>query len=304
MSDKQQLVTCPSCGHQNSYNVDTCAICDFALKQFMNESQTRPIDQTQRSTIQSNAPTGKQLGPLPDSDLLIDKQKGKLKKSKIKQCPDCGEMNHIGTYLCTNCGARLQDSSTLVKPIQVSEVKDTSDEMPAIEEEHDTVSVNDVELNMNRSVESPAIQIPQLLEEPVDEIPDGCPKFMSWMILQLDVVGFDTPIVIRPLDEKPVMIGRRHQSLPVQPHIDLSPYLTEHHGVSRRHAVLRLRGTRLEILDLNSTNGTSINGVRFSPQENHQLRHQDMLCLGQVQMRVSFIQQVRSAKLGHTEELG
>ena len=134
-------------------------------------------------------------------------------------------------------------------------------------------------------------------------MPAGCFKFTSWMNLRFDVVGFDTPIVIRPIEDKPLLIGRRHDSLPVQPHIDLTPYLVGKHGVSRRHALLRLRGNRLELQDLNSTNGTSINGVRFSPNENHQIRHQDMMMFGQVQLHISFVQQARSATMSNTEEL-
>nr|MBX2844329.1 hypothetical protein [Flammeovirgaceae bacterium] len=32
---------------------------------------------------------------------------------------------------------------------------------------------------------------------------------------------------------KPLLVGRSHQSLPVQPDIDLTPLLEEQHGISR-----------------------------------------------------------------------
>jgi ribosomal protein L32 len=303
MSDEDQLIKCPSCGHENAPYVDKCIICDFPLARYMNQPQTRPINQARIVHDELIAQTNKKLGPLPDSDLLIDKRKKKQSASHALQCPECGEKSRVGTVLCSNCGARLDTLIPLNQPDSV--VEETQDAIPFLPNERDTDThpVQHLDMIRNHPTEIPAVVTSEILTESVKDIPAGCVKFTSWMMLQLDVIGHDTPIVIRPQEDKPLLVGRRHKSLPMQPHIDLTPYLTDKHGVSRRHALLRLRGTRLELQDLKSTNGTSINGIRFSPKESHQLRHQDVIQIGQIQMRVSFIQLAHSASSGQTEEL-
>lgn len=303
MSDDNQLVTCPSCAHENAQNVDKCVICDFPLARHMNQSQTRSMTQSPIIDAQQIARTNKKLGPLPDSDMLIDKRKTTQGTShQILECPKCGVKSHMGTVRCDNCGERLDSIAPLAQLDSVND--DTQDATPFFlnERDTDTQLVQNLDIFRKHATELPAVA-PEILSESTEGIPQGCVKFTSWMILQLGIMGYNTPIIVHPIEDKPLLIGRRHKSLPIQPHIDLTPYLTEKHGVSRRHALLRLRGTRLELQDLKSTNGTGINGTRFSPKESHQLRHQDIIQVGQIQMQVSFIRQVHSAKTGYTEEL-
>ncbi|MGH9138409.1 MAG: FhaA domain-containing protein [Acidimicrobiales bacterium] len=53
-------------------------------------------------------------------------------------------------------------------------------------------------------------------------------------------------------------------------------------NVSRSHAEIRPRGTGYVVVDLGSTNGTKVNGVRVSEQD---LRDNDVLTFGNTQMR-------------------
>jgi len=316
MPDTNQLIQCPSCGHQNTPYVNNCIICDYSLVDYRKQPATRNT-LSGRVLEEDNTvgQAGKRLGPLPDSDHLVDKKKSKGDTAKILQCKECGEPNRVGAFLCVNCGARLTESGIL---IQRNKPEQHPVEMPVVDD--DTVDVYEVHpegystqdvphyegpvIRRTTEDEMPSVIAPPLeLDKPVNKLPHGCMKFTSWMILRFDVAGFDMPISIRPMEDKPMLIGRRHESLPVQPHIDLTPYLVGKHGVSRRHALLRLRGHRLELQDLNSTNGTSINGVRFSPKQSHQVRHEDIITFGQVRMHVRFVQQVRSASHGNTEEL-
>lgn len=290
MSDENQTITCASCGHENAPYVDKCILCDALLPRRVKEVEGR-VSHKMR----------KHLGPLPESDLLADKKKSKRDSPKVLICEECGATNRAGTLMCHNCGARVEVPSVEDEQSAFASLKDIEEAMAM--DDQDTQSVYEPVLDINQRVETPAIMSPKMLEDPNADIPDGCMKFTSWMILNLEILGYHTPIVVRPLEDKPLLIGRRHESLPVQPQIDLTPYLQEKHGVSRRHAVLRMRGSRLELQDLNSTNGTSINGVRFSPKESHQLRHQDIIQVGQVQIQVSFGQRVRSATFGNTEQL-
>ena len=62
--------------------------------------------------------------------------------------------------------------------------------------------------------------------------------------------------------EKEILLGRGQSSDSVQA-IDLSPYNAEKLGVSRRHAMVRTHEKNLIVRDLQSTNGTFINGYRL-----------------------------------------
>ena len=315
VDNKTDLIKCPSCGHENAPYVDRCILCDFSIALYLQQPQSRSM-QRQNDDKGSFGNSKKALGPLPDSDLLIDKQKSKRGTSRILYCDECNTANRAGTLMCSNCGARLpqdgQDSSEDISKARDTErnipsffdpMRETNEEIPILEHEPDTQSVSQADLDINHPREIPTVISHHTLDNDIVEIPPGCVKFTPWMLLHLKIDGFSTPISVRPLEDKPLLIGHRHESLPIQPHIDLTPYLEGKHGVSRRHALLRLRGNRLELHDLNSTNGTSINGVRFSPKESHQLRHQDVIQLGQVQIKITFTQRARSSQAGNTDQL-
>jgi hypothetical protein len=304
MSDEDQLIRCPSCNHENAPYVDKCIICDFPLARYVNQPQTRQMNRSRITDDDLVPQKNKKLGPLPDSDMLADKKKRTQSAPQTLQCPKCGENSRMGTVMCSNCGERLDVLHPLNQNGIVSE--DTEEALPTIPDAHDTKtqSVSDnLERIRKQVAETPAVRRSDPSDNNTMEIPSGCVKFSSWMMLQLNVRGDSEPLVVQPIEDNPLIIGRRHESLDIQPHIDLTPYLVNKHGVSRHHAVLRLNGTRLELLDLKSTNGTSINGTRFAPKECHQLRHQDVIQIGQIQIQINFIKQVESVSSGHTEEL-
>ena len=57
-------------------------------------------------------------------------------------------------------------------------------------------------------------------------------------------------------------------------------------GVSRRHALIRCEHSAFFVLDLDSTNGTFLNGRRLRPREQHLLISGDVLRLGALEVRV------------------
>lgn len=66
-----------------------------------------------------------------------------------------------------------------------------------------------------------------------------------------------------PTDSREVLIGCADQG--VFPDIDLTPFGGTTSGVSRRHALLRFNSGAWTITDLNTTNGTFINGIKAAP---------------------------------------
>ncbi len=118
----------------------------------------------------------------------------------------------------------------------------------------------------------------------------GGGRFEDNMMLRLEIDGAPTPIVIYPKLE--TSLGRRDPGTGGAPDIDLTAYAGYRKGVSRNHAMMRLKDKTLEIYDLGSSNGTLVNGIRLSAHQPHALRDGDEITLGKMAIRVLF--QVRN----------
>jgi hypothetical protein len=94
------------------------------------------------------------------------------------------------------------------------------------------------------------------------------------------------PIVIAPVGE--FLIGRRDASSGVNPDLDLTPHGALEKGVSRTHAALRRGEEVLSIVDLDSSNGTFLNGQRLAAFQPRLLRDGDEIRLARLTMHIYF----------------
>jgi hypothetical protein len=106
--------------------------------------------------------------------------------------------------------------------------------------------------------------------------------FDAWAAIHLTDSGQILPLS----DRKEFTLGRISESQPIMPDIDLTPYQAYACGVSRLHAVLRSEGEQVFVMDLGSSNGTYLNGVRLQPNTNQVLNHGDILSLGKLKIQV------------------
>lgn len=134
--------------------------------------------------------------------------------------------------------------------------------------------------NQTRNLESTATgrYLDQRATGPLD-------KGLPW-VLELRIVGTNTVMHVQVRES--MLMGREDPDQNVFPEIDLSPYHAFTHGVSRRHAVIQARNGRLTFKDLNSTNGSRLNGFDLAPHTEYRLRHGDELALGQLRLQVLF----------------
>lgn len=86
---------------------------------------------------------------------------------------------------------------------------------------------------------------------------------------------------------RPVVLGRQHPGDDCDLW-DLTEFSAVQHGVSRQHCMLRRLNNRLVVSDLDSTNGTSLNGYPLPPLEDRLVAHGDKLILGTLHLIVSF----------------
>jgi hypothetical protein len=103
--------------------------------------------------------------------------------------------------------------------------------------------------------------------------------------LKLEIDDHATPIQLDIEDR--LVIGRAHPHAPEKPDLDLTPYDAEDKGVSRMHVMLIKEENALKAEDLDSTNGTFLNGIRLYPHQPRIIRNGDTLILGQLALKIT-----------------
>lgn len=120
----------------------------------------------------------------------------------------------------------------------------------------------------------------QAVPEPAP--PVSLPK--AWISLHILESGYILPLA----DRTEFTLGRVVDGQPIMPDVDLTPHNAYAHGVSRLHAALKLVGDKIVIMDLESSNGTYVNGVRIPPNVETTLVHGDVVALGKLKIQVLF----------------
>lgn len=86
-----------------------------------------------------------------------------------------------------------------------------------------------------------------------------------------------------------ITVGRIVANDPSQPDIDLAPFNAEALGVSRLHFTIHPEVDRLVVTDLNSGNGTFLNGNRLKADEMYRISAGDQLTVGLMRLDVAFV---------------
>jgi FHA domain len=95
------------------------------------------------------------------------------------------------------------------------------------------------------------------------------------------------PLTVPPL--KSAIIGRVNgDEETTPPDIDLTPFKAAQKGVSRYHASIKRNGPMLYLTDLQSRNGTWLNGKRLVGTEERLLRDGDTVRLGRLLALIRF----------------
>lgn len=118
----------------------------------------------------------------------------------------------------------------------------------------------------------------------------GNARISSRHRLVLRLVNSLKQIRIDLVENQPVTLGRADPLADIMPDFDLSRYNGLAMGVSRRHASLVMQDNTLQITDLDSTNGTYLNGKRLIPYRPNILRDGDEIRLGDLRMLAMFVE--------------
>ncbi len=97
-------------------------------------------------------------------------------------------------------------------------------------------------------------------------------------------IGEET--VIMAVEDR-VVIGRSMEG-DTSIGFDLTPHGAYHFGVSRMHAIMTMNDGFLYLEDLNSTNGTRINGFQVTPKQKYRLRDGDEIEFARLRTTIKF----------------
>lgn len=199
-----------------------------------------------------------------------------------QKCPVCQKMNRVGVMFCENCGSSLSGDRGVIRTKQFTGGAPATGLLNANDDQRSETAVG---MEPPANAQIPAnIPAPNVIAQVVQSA--GTDAFTETMMLRLEIEGFPTPILIYPKSE--TTLGRRDPATGTMPEVDLTAYAGYRQGVSRRHAVLRLKSRQLEIYDLGSSNGTHVNGVRLTPHKPITLRDGDEIALGKMIIRALF----------------
>jgi hypothetical protein len=110
--------------------------------------------------------------------------------------------------------------------------------------------------------------------------------------LALHVTGEEAPILLP--NQSHVVLGRSASTMS-ELCLDLTSCGARSLGVSRRHAIISFSGDGCIIEDLDSSNGTWLNGSQLVAYRPYPLRHGDVIRLGQLLLQVSLSEEPLAA---------
>jgi pSer/pThr/pTyr-binding forkhead associated (FHA) protein len=161
-------------------------------------------------------------------------------------CPNCQHEEIAGAIFCSNCGTQLI--------------------MPKSSKTHE---IHTGETKFDSGRVPPIHQTPQI-------------RLNSWASLHM----IESGQFISLADRDEFTLGRVSDGQPIMPDVDLTAYNAYANGVSRLHCVIKKINTKAFVMDLGSSNGTHLNGVRLPSHVETSINHGDVIALGKLKIQV------------------
>jgi len=107
----------------------------------------------------------------------------------------------------------------------------------------------------------------------------------SWMDQRAVIFILGQDQIYRVLPEgQEMLVGRKHSTNGPQPDLDLSPYGAAFAGTSRLHVALEHDQDSWWLIDMNSSNGTWVDGERLAPFVPHMLSNTNHIFLSNFEL--------------------
>lgn len=174
-------------------------------------------------------------------------------KNKTIPCPACGESISPKAIVCSHCGTLLRELGEDASKTAIMPRPPGTDKLGF--EEESTSS--------------------------------GTSRFAEGSVLYLSIERVNSPIT-RYVHHEPIILGRANTGALGRNDIDLNPYNAKERGVSRRHAQIYFADGEIYLEDLESSNGTVVNGETAEVGKPIKLRDGDEIMLGRMMVWVNF----------------
>lgn len=241
----------PFCHNCGATNPDWARFCDQCGTELIQVPSSTPLPETTQ----------------PASAFFPEKP-----RPAANTCPQCGNTVYPGEAFCDNCGAPL--SAPAASPDQ-----ETAAPLPP--QQH---------FPPPQPVGLPPVQPPadQKAPPPVSSPPPAAappaPTSTSLASIRLQIPSQNTSVALPAQQE--ALVGRSDAVSGVYPDVDLTLYGGLEQGVGRRHLRLSIQQGQLIIEDLDTTNGTFINGQRLKAGAPHSVKNGDEIRLGKLMLRI------------------
>jgi hypothetical protein len=265
---------CPQCGVDNPANARFCDQCGAALIPVSAPTQPVPIATPAATPAAPMAPTPAAPAVSAASGSVV--------------CPQCGAAAIPGEAFCDNCGAPLNAPSRPVASAPVTPVS-APPYNAGVPPQPNYPPPQPSSFGNPTPPPQPAYTPPAPAYAPPPAPayvpPAYSPPRTALAPARLTVASSGAAL---PLPNgTQAIVGRADQVSNFFPDVDLNPYNALDNGVGRRHARLFVQGGQVMLEDLDSTNGTTLNGQKLSARQPQPLRDGDQILIGKLLLRYS-----------------
>lgn len=192
-------------------------------------------------------------------------------------CPQCGTPAIPGEAFCDNCGAALDSVPRPVAPVPQPSYSPGLAPQPQYPPPQQTQASAPAQTAPQPVVAPPSYNAPAV-QQPSAQRSSLAPARLTL-----------ANGAVLPLPQAAeAVVGRADPASNFTPGVDLGSYGALEAGVGRRHARFVIQSGQIAIEDLDSTNGTTVNGSRLAARQPLLLHDGDEIGLGQLKMRIAF----------------
>lgn len=276
---------CPQCGIDNPVAARYCDQCGAMLVPVAGPSSVPQTVPGQPIVAPPATPAGP---PAATATLLV---------AGPVICPQCGATAIPGEAFCDNCGAPLSAPARTTAPVPVPPYSAGLPPQPSYPPPQ---SASVAPIPLPKPIPAPPpVQPPTLPPKHLPPLPDPGPPATKPMPVLPPTPPVSQRVVLAPSqlivaanssaiplpNSAQAIIGRADPVSKFYPDVDLTPYGALDHGVGRRHLRLFVQGGQIMAEDLDTTNGTLLNGLKLVARQPQPLRDGDQLQLGKLLFR-------------------
>ena len=288
------VVICPSCGAENVPGEVFCDLCGEPLE------IPAPVEVTaevfEEEPVVGEAIVEAVVEEVLEEPLLeVVPEEATVGRSF---CDVCGSPIYAGDLFCSSCGAALgktvvKEEPSIEEPIPFEPVAMPAEETLVIEEVVVEETVPEVAPAMVCPVCGADITPDQrfcgscgaalaaaTVAQPIEQVEPEAVVVSTGPYLQVVKSGAQIPLVLQPR----LLVGRLDEVSGIEPEVDMTPHGGLDGGVSRRHAHLLYENGDWFVFDLDSTNGTRVNGKEIAPKTRVPLQDGARIEFGEVEV--------------------